>query len=251
MDAVIEEAGLVFPLFPSAAKYMKSRYKNRNIHYLGNVINSAEENNEVEILELKKTSKSIVFIGSTKYAEGARSLINAFEEFKKEYPDVELDLIGISAAFWGQPLPKGVVCHGYLDKDNAGERKQYYRLIDKAKVLVNTTPKWGAFSSALEAMYRYTPVIVAPYPDFVDTFGQEIDFGFYCPNNKVDGIVSALRTVFIGPTHERLCVNANKAAKAHSWDAYIGKMLRKIEDVAGAEVDSGQRLPPLIAKSRV
>jgi glycosyltransferase involved in cell wall biosynthesis len=235
-NANIEGADLVLPLFPRAAKYMRSCYKNKNIYYLGNVINSTQENSEAEILELKKISKSIVFVGSSQYVEGARSLIKAFHEFKKECPWLELDLIGMTDDYFEQPLPKGVFCHGYLNKDKTDERKLYYELIYKAKVLVNTTPRWGAFSAALEAMYHYTPVIVTPYPDFVDTFGQEIDFGFYCVNNEVESIVKGLRKVFTDPMHERLCVNANNAAKEHTWDAYISKMLNKIEDIGIGQV---------------
>jgi hypothetical protein len=39
-DSQIEGTDLVLPLYPVVAEYMKSRYKNKNIIYLGNVINS-------------------------------------------------------------------------------------------------------------------------------------------------------------------------------------------------------------------
>src|SRR5262249_50665374 len=39
-DSQIEGANLIFPLFPGVTEYMRNRYKNRNIVYLGNVINS-------------------------------------------------------------------------------------------------------------------------------------------------------------------------------------------------------------------
>src|SRR5215510_12150390 len=39
-DNQIEGAILIFPLFQDVTKYMKTRYKNKNIFYLGNVINS-------------------------------------------------------------------------------------------------------------------------------------------------------------------------------------------------------------------
>ena len=241
-NANIEAADLVLPLFPHVAKYMISSYKNPNIYYLGNVINSAQESSEAEILALKKISKSIVFIGGSQYAEGARALIKAFREFKRESPWLELDVIGMTDDYFERPLPEGVSCHGYLNKDKPDERQLYYGLIYKAKVLVNTTPKWGAFSAALEAMYHYTPVVVAPYPDFVDTFGQEIDFGFYCLNNDVEDIVKSLRKAFMDPMYEELCINANKAGKGHTWDAYISKMLQKIKSIGADQVDSGERL---------
>jgi hypothetical protein len=39
-DKQIESSDLIFVLFPCVAEYMKSYYKNKNIFYLGNVINS-------------------------------------------------------------------------------------------------------------------------------------------------------------------------------------------------------------------
>ena len=229
-DVNIESASLVLPLFPRVAEYMKSRYKNQHIYYLGNVINSTQEDDESGILRIKRQSQSIVFIGSSRYAEGARSLIQAFQELKKEYPMLELDLIGMSKDHFELPLPGGVLCHGYLDKGKTGERNRYYQLIRKARILVNTTPKWGAFSSALEAMYHYTPVMVAPYSEFVETFGREIDFGFYSSNEAGD-IIQRLRDVFLDPMYESLCIRAHRAAEKHTWDAYISKMLRKIEEI--------------------
>ena len=237
-DANIEGADLVLPLFPRVAEHMKGRYKNKRIYYLGNVINSTQESREREILDIKNQSRSIVFIGSARYKEGLRSLIRAFHEYKKEYPGLELDVIGMSKIDFEQSLQEGVYCHGYLNKDRTYEREKYYQLIRKARILVNTTPKWGAFSSALEAMYHYTPVVVSPYCEFVETFGQQINFGFYCAKNEPGDIVKCLRDAFNDPNYESLCINANSAAKEHTWDAYISKMLKKVEDIGMKKFDS-------------
>ena len=42
-------------------------------------------------------------------------------------------------------------------------------------------------------MYFYTPVIVAPYKDFVSEFGEEIDFGLYNKEYNVDTLISNIR----------------------------------------------------------
>ena len=52
-----------------------------------------------------------------------------------------------------------------------------YEPFKKAKVFINTTPKWAAFSASIEAMYFYIPVVVTPYDEFTKTFGEHIEFG--------------------------------------------------------------------------
>ena len=49
---------------------MKEKYSNRNIYYLGNVINAVEEPRR-EDLVLKQESKVLLFIGRATYIESA------------------------------------------------------------------------------------------------------------------------------------------------------------------------------------
>ena len=90
---------------------------------------------------------------------------------------------------------KDIYCYGYLDKGKDEDRKTYYDLFRRAKIFINTTPKWGAFSATIEAMYFYTPVIVAPYNEFVKTFGGDIQFGAYCDQNLPDEIEKNIRSI--------------------------------------------------------
>lgn len=53
-ESQIEGSNLIFSLFPNVANYMRKRYKNNEVKYNGNVINSLHEGNESEILERKK-----------------------------------------------------------------------------------------------------------------------------------------------------------------------------------------------------
>src|SRR5262249_22085434 len=98
-----------------------------------------------------------------------------------------------------------------------------------AKIFVNTTPKWGAFSATLEAMYFYTPVIVTPYKEFVETFGMKIGFGWYCKNNSLD-LCAKIKKILNCPSYDRLCINAHELVKDFTWSAYIDKMLKKIKE---------------------
>ncbi|MDP4173876.1 MAG: glycosyltransferase family 4 protein [Bacteroidota bacterium] len=221
----IENADLVFPLFPGVTEYMKDHYKNDKIFYLGNVINSLIHASEEIILEKKSNSYSLLFIGDIKYLEGAKSLIKAFDILKKKYCNLSLDIVGMTSKDF-ESLPSGVICHGFLNKGVEKERKEYYQLLENAKVFINTTPKWGAFSASIEAMYFYNPVIVTDYNEFIETFGNEIGFGIYCKDHSVESLCLAIENILHNKDYATLCSNAHFAVKDFTWNAYIDKMLK-------------------------
>lgn len=227
-NSVIENADLVLPLFPGIAAHMKKKYSNKNIQYLGNVINAVKTISETEALKAKEHSHELLFVGSPKYLEGALSLLSAFENLKKQYPLLKLHIVGMNEAELGRALPTDVTCYGYIDKGNDKERELYYDLFKRAKVFINTTPKWGAFSATLEAMYFYNPVIVMPYTEFVETFGRQINFGVYCEENTPGSIEKSIRSVFDTTSYNSLCMSANTSVKDFTWSAYIDKVIAQI-----------------------
>jgi len=224
----IEMADLVLPLFPGIAAYMKKTYSNKNIHYLGNVINAVTDISEAEALKAKQNSNDLLFVGSPKYLEGALSLISAFESLKQNYPQLKLNIVGMTEAEIGRTLPADVFCYGYMDKGNDKDRALYYDLFKRSKIFINTTPKWGAFSATIEAMYFYNPVIVMPYDEFTETFGKQIDFGVYCEKNSAVAVEKSIRKILDDPGYNSLCINANHAVREYSWSAYIDKVIALI-----------------------
>jgi glycosyltransferase involved in cell wall biosynthesis len=229
-NSQIEGSNLVLTLFPSVAEYMKERYKNSNIFYLGNVINSLLDVSEEEILNLKENSYNLLFVGRKKYIEGAQSLIIAFENLKVKYPQLSLHIIGMKTSDF-KNLPKDVYCYGYLDKGDDNDRELYYKLFREAKIFVNTTPKWGAFSASIEAMYFYTPVIISPYKEFIKTFGRNIDFGCYCEPPSLTCLEEKIMNIFNNSAYKMLCRKAHDSVKEYTWDAYIDKVISKIEEI--------------------
>ena len=227
-DSQIEGSDLVISLFPSVMEYMKERYKNENICYLGNVINSVYDVSEDQALEHKEKSNNILFVGSRKYYQGAYALLHAFHRAKQQLPNMKLHIIGMNATDF-QSLPKDTHCYGYLDKGSVAGRELYYKLLRDAKLFVNTTPKWGAFSASIEAMYHYIPVIVSPYSDFVKTFGTSINFGDYCKENTPGSIKESILRLFNDSEYNSLCINAHNAVKEYTWSNYIDKLIQKVE----------------------
>ena len=118
----------------------------------------------------------------------------------------------------------------FLNKSEERDRKIYYDLLLGAKVLVNANPKWGAFSSTVEAMYYYTPVIVSPYQDFVKNFGEKIDFGVYNQDFTAISLANDIKSILISNKYKDLCNIAHEKVKTYTWDNYTDKLLNLIND---------------------
>lgn len=226
-EIAINNAKHVVSLFPVCAERMRKDYPKARISFLGgNVINSLypKSLDKNEILSQKRCSNKILFIGGKKYLEGAKKLVEAFKRMR-DNEKLELHLIGLTESMFGR-LPDNIHCHGYLKKDVAEERDVYYDLLVSSRMIVNPTPLWGGYSSIVEAMYFYTPVIVSPYKDFVREFGEDISFGIY--NEEYDSSVLAknINTLFQREDYEQMCINAHEKVRTYTWDNYVDKVLR-------------------------
>ena len=247
-EEAINNAEYVVSLFPVCCEEMKKKYPKANIHFLGgNVINdllnksfvsrsklqvsNEKADNTIiveDLVETKSKSKKLLFIGrKTTYLEAAKKLIEAYKLLKEEeeYKDFSLDIVGCAASDF-ESLPDGVACYGFLNKSEERDRKTYYDLLLGAKVLVNANPKWGAFSSTVEAMYYYTPVIVSPYQDFVKNFGEKIDFGVYNQEFTAESIAKDIKSVINSENYTEMCNFAHENVKTYTWDNYVEQVFK-------------------------
>ena len=242
-EEAITHAEYVVSLFPVCCEEMKKKYPKANIHYLGgNVINdllnksfvsrsklqvsNEKADNTIiveDLVETKSKSKKLLFIGrKTTYLEAAKKLIEAYKLLKGEevYKDLSLDIVGCASTDFDS-LPEGVTCYGFLNKSEEKDRKTYYDLLLGAKVLVNANPKWGAFSSTVEAMYYYTPVIVSPYQDFVKNFGEKIDFGVYNQDFTAESVANDIKSIINSDNYTEMCNFAHEIVKTYTWENYV------------------------------
>ncbi|MDD2970503.1 MAG: glycosyltransferase family 4 protein [Lachnospiraceae bacterium] len=239
---LLQSADHVFVLFPDVAEWLQERFSSKHFHYLGNVINSKSVSGTPPVEPSEKLSHpSILFIGLPKYREGILSLIQAVIMLRRKeaYSQLQLHIIGMHQEDLQKDIKlcpdlKGISFHGYLSKDIPREQTLYYQLLDSATVYVNTTPKWAGFSSALEALYHYVPVITTPYESFLQTFGENLSCGFYCPSNTPELIAKNLEQILTMTqrTYEAVCRNAHQVSLDHTWDAYIQRMLQVINHAA-------------------
>ena len=270
-EEAINHAEYVVSLFPVCSEEMKKKYPKANIHFLGGnvindlsglrlrethpsppclwredqttkekdslLINSSSKDIYVDtLLETKEKSKKLLFIGrKTTYLEAAKKLIEAYKLLKEEeaYKDYSLDIVGCAESDF-DAFPKGVTCYGFLNKSEEDDRKTYYDLLLNAKVLVNANPKWGAFSSTVEAMYYYTPVIVSPYQDFVKNFGKEIDFGLYNETFTAENIANDIKTIINSDNYSEMCNFAHEKVKTYTWENYVEQLCCLIEGLSSS-----------------
>lgn len=230
---VIESAQIIISLFPKCTEYMRKSYKNEHIYHLGsNVINSCYEKelNFKSILEIKSKSNELLFIGNEKYFKGATMLIEAYKILCSKYKNLRLNIVGMKEEIFSN-LPEGVNCYGYLKKDILSEKNLYYKLLIGAKALINPTPQWGGYSSTIEAMYFYNPIITTPYEDFVESFGKELSFGYYCTGTTIDDLFLSIEKLLISKDYSNLCDNAHTSVSTYTWDSYINKFTNRINDI--------------------
>ncbi len=228
----IENAQVVVTLFKDCAQSMKETYSTPHIYHLGsNVINDLAYKTfeKEELLQLKKNSQQLLFIGTTKYLKGAQLLIDAVQLLQNKHPQLSLHIIGIEAKDLNIQA-QNIYCYGYLKKDNVEQNKLYYDLLAQAKCLVNPSEVWAGYSSTIEAMYYYTPIVTTPYKAFVMDFGDQNDFGYFLHENNTPAVASAINSILEHPDYEQICINAHNKVADYTWSNYIEKLLKVMED---------------------
>lgn len=222
---VIENATYLISLFKDVTTYMNNNYKNKTV-YLGGLINSLYPLKGFDEIENRKY---ITFIGKKSYYESAKELIKAFQMLNSKLinnKNIELHIIGMTNKDFKHINNKNIHFHGYLNKGNKEEYEKYYNIIKNSLVIVNTNNKWAGMSSILESLYYYRPIITSKYEEFIQTFSENIDFGYYSNNNSTE-IKNILEKILKMNKNEyqKLALNANKAVKNFTYDAYIDKII--------------------------
>ena len=239
-NKVIARSEVVVNLFANYATLMTSKY-HKKVHYLGNMgINIVYQEPLVKLdtLPVKVKSNKILFIGNRwnhSYIIAAKLLIESFSLLKALYPQIELHFIGMSNDSF-ENIPTGVYCHGYLDKRNKEQRKEYYDLLLNAKLFVNTS---GSYGATMEAMYYYTPIVTARYGEIVEEFGQEIQFGQYCNELSKEKLLQCIVTVLESDKYTDMCVSAHDIIAPHTWEEFSKKIIKLLGCHLPGQIHSG------------
>ncbi len=236
------ESELVVSLFKDAQKIISERH-GKKVHHLGsNVVNDINFNKPTphEILEVKRNSQELLLIGSMKYLLGARKLVQALRILQKDFPDLTLNIVNIPKdRLLLEDTDRNINFYSYLDKGDPEQNKQYYDLLTKAKILVNPSEIWAAYSSTIECMFNYTPIIIKPYEAFAMDYGKKNDFGVYLQDTEVTTIVESIRSILLmnDDAYTKLCMRAKELVKDQTWENYTKKIVDLMEDVVNKKKD--------------
>lgn len=230
-------ASSVISLFPTCAEYINNILGKKKASSLGiNVINNYSSEPDISLMSKKQNNKKIVFIGRKHYIQGAVALLSSYEELKSFFPDLHIDIIGMTrqdmSGFLKSTYEKDITFWGYLNKGNVEQCKTYYEILSSASLYVNTTPGWVGYTSMIEAMYFYTPVVVYPCAEFIDEFGNNINFGNYCQDENllVESIISILADV---NKFNQFSINAHNRVTEYTWHNFTDRLLAHIKKTMG------------------
>lgn len=233
-DRQIEMTEAVFSLFPKISEYLRQKYINKNIYYLGNGVNSlvVPSIDNLEMISVKKKSCKLLFIGEKKYLKGLQTLISAFRILKSDFPKLSIHVIGMNEKDINSINDDNIFFYGYLSKDIKAENEIYYNLLREATVYVNTTPLWSSFQAPIEVMYFYTPIIISPNIEFNKTFGDDIEkCCTFCTENDPTLLSKHIKEILTSDKYANLSETSHSTVKNFTWDAVTDNFLNTISEV--------------------
>ena len=229
-DNVMKSENKVYTMFPKCKEHMEELYDREIIYINRNVVNTVYDGSfDINMnIEKRYVSNKILFIGNIHYIGAAKELVRAFDILKKDNNKLELHIIGMTREQMNV-YDADIHCYGYLRKNVKKERDLYYSLLHSCKVFVNPAQQWGGYSSSIEAMFYCSPIIVAPYDDFVCEFGENINFGRY--TNENEELHKTIKVILDAKKEDyhALCINAQKRVADYTWSNYVNDFLESLK----------------------
>lgn len=230
----MRKADYVYTLFPNMVDELDCQIGQKKVKWNGIAPVNLLDNKPLDrkkILKNKLNSNIILFIGKSKYIQGLKVLLQAFTLLKIEFKNIELHIVGIRKEEININInQKDIKFYGFLNKDIPEQSELFYDLLRSAAILCNPSLNWAGYSSIVEAMYYYTPIVIIPFSAFTMQFGNSINFGKYIQDSDPFSVKEGLKALLSAPADKRIdyCVNAHEAVKDHTWEIYTKKLLQNL-----------------------
>jgi glycosyltransferase involved in cell wall biosynthesis len=231
----ISASTLLLTIFPRSANRINKKLGYKRAAFLGHGVNLYKMPIDVRGYQVNyDTAKTtLLFVGRLKYRDGLQKLLNHIPA--SFWADINFEIIGLEKKHIKlNPSipPEAVKFWGYLSKENSVERSIYYCALQRADVICSLSWPWGPFSAMLEAMYFQTAVITRPYTEFVEIFGDSIDFGWYLTQDSKEEFEMILLEIAKNP--EKLSRAQNRAheiASKMTWKQVACNLLKELESL--------------------
>jgi glycosyltransferase involved in cell wall biosynthesis len=156
------------------------------------------ENHKFEEYPIEDGKLKFLFIGRIMKAKGIEELLEAAQLLKREYPNVEFDLIGGSEENYSQKLDE-------LERQNIikyhGQQENVHSYIKKSHAIILPSYHEGLANVLLESASSGRPVLASKVPGCIETFEDGLT-GFGFEPRSVESLVTAIYK-FINLSYEQ------------------------------------------------
>lgn len=179
---------------------------------------------EHDDIELKKQVTKLLFIGRSGKWKGLHVLFSAFKNIRNDFPDIRLDIIGVSAQDALEIAGEGIFFHGRIPQEGVID------FLQRSDLFILPSLYERSAHVIVEAMWYGCPVIVSrtcgsPEPVLAANCGLVVEPG------NVEALQHAILTIMEYPENiPKLSRNAMLEARGNwSWKAVCETMVNHMK----------------------
>lgn len=188
-------------------------------------LNLDRSKDQIDLVK-KYSNRMILFIGRQHYKDGALKLIDAFNDVRKNIPELKLVIIGIAPDELGDIGDKDIVVHQYLDKTKPQQLSLYKSYLRDASLYINVAEIGGSYMAVIEAMAYQTPFILKNSLEFKLIFKNMKPSGIFLEGEIAHSVLSNEISSLLSDydTWEQYSLNARNMVSDFSWKHMFPKI---------------------------
>ena len=230
----IEHAEFIYTTNLHSYNFLHDKIKNKNIYLLKGAMKLDEEKiDEEKIIEIKRKSNIILYIGGTWQGRGGDILIKIFKDINDKLKNkLKLVIIGENNINPEYAKQNNIEVYTFLSKRKKKELQKYINFLYRAKLFVMPMrygPLPGVF---IEANYYYTPVITTNIWNAEQMIENGTN-GYLIEKPDVKLFVDTILKLLIDEEkYLNLTVKSHDyATKNFRWEIFINDFLDKFENI--------------------
>lgn len=236
----IENADLVLTTNQPCLEFIQTRYRPRRaVNLRAGTNSSVPEIDPHPVIESKRQSKDVLFVGRGVRRRGVDILIPAFRIFNERFRgEFTLHVVGINPRELPADMAQapGVRFYPYLDRRVPAELAQYNHLMRSARMFV-CPMRPGPFPGVVrEVMWHCTPVVISDVSWDLVQDGEE---GLVAGALDAHQFARCMEMLVVdSAAWERMARRAHETARELTWNRTVDELLTLVRaaEVIGARV---------------